>query len=65
MHPVAEVRDVSILEPSDEVEFDVIATQVVEQPSTVPEGDRNQVDLHLVHLPGSQKCLSRPPPHGP
>lgn len=62
MHPVTEVRDVSILEPSDEVEFDVIATHVVEQPSAVPEEDRNQVDLHLVQLPGPQKCLGRPGP---
>lgn len=53
------MHDVSILEPSDEVEFDVITTEVVEQPSTVPEEDLHQVDLHLVHLPGSEKRLGR------
>jgi len=56
------VRDVSILEPSDEVEFDVITTEVIEQPSTVPEDDLHQMDLHLVHLPGSKKRLGRPRP---
>ena len=48
-----------LLEPSDEVEFDVISTEVVEQPSAVAEEDLNQVDLHLVHLPGSEKRLGR------
>jgi hypothetical protein len=56
------VRDVSILEPSDEVEVDVITTEVVEQPSAVPEEDLNQVDLHLVHMPGSEERLGRARP---
>jgi hypothetical protein len=53
------VRDVSVLKPSDEVEFDVIATEVLEQSSAVPEEDRNQVDLHLVEVPGPEERLGR------
>jgi len=56
------VRDVSVLKPSDEVEFDVIATEVVEQSSAAPKEDRNQVDLHLVDVPGSQERLGRARP---
>jgi hypothetical protein len=54
-YPVAEVCDVSVLEQSDEVEFDVITTEVVEQSSAVPEEDLNQVDLHLVDVPCSEE----------
>lgn len=53
------MSDVSVLKPSDEVEFDVIGTEVVEEPPAVPEEDRDQVDLHLVDLPGSEKRLGR------
>ena len=56
------MRDVSVLEPSDEVEFDVITTEVVEQPSAVPEEDLDQVDLHLVHVPGPEERLGRARP---
>jgi hypothetical protein len=56
------VGDVSVLEPSDEVEFDVVPTKVVEQPSAFPKEDRNQVDLHLVDVPGSEERLSRARP---
>ena len=56
------MRDIPILEPSDKVEFDVIAAQVLEQSSAVPEEHRNQVDLHLVQLPGAQKRLGRSRP---
>jgi hypothetical protein len=41
------VRDVSIVESPDEVEFDVIITEVIEQPSATSEEDLNQVDLHF------------------
>ncbi len=54
--------DVPVAEPSDEVEFDVITTEMVEQPSTVPEEDLHQVDLHLVQLPGPEQRLGRPRP---
>lgn len=54
--------DVSVLQPSDEVEFDVITTEVVEQSSTTPEEDLHQVDLHLVDLSGSEECLGRARP---
>jgi hypothetical protein len=56
------VGDVSVLEPSDEVEFDVITTEVVEESSAVPEEDLNQVDLHLVDVPGSEERLGRARP---
>lgn len=56
------MRDVPVLKPSDEVEFDVIATEVVEQPTPLSEEDRDQVDLHLVQLPGSEQCLGCPRP---
>jgi len=35
------VRDVSIVESADEVEFDVIITEVIEQPSAASEEDPN------------------------
>jgi hypothetical protein len=56
------VRDVSIVEPADEVEFDVIITEVIEQPPAASEEDLNQVDLRLVDLPGAQKRLGGPRP---
>ncbi|WP_255222235.1 hypothetical protein [Nocardia otitidiscaviarum] len=34
------MRDVSVLEPSDQVEFDVPTTEVVEKASAFPEQDR-------------------------
>jgi hypothetical protein len=46
-HPVAEVRDVTVVEPSDEVEFDVIITEVIEQPPAASEEDLNG----LTHRP--------------
>jgi hypothetical protein len=61
-YAVAEVRDVSILESSDEFEFDVTTTAGVEQSSAVPEEDMDQVDLHLVHFPGSEERLRRARP---
>jgi hypothetical protein len=56
------VRDVSIVESPDEVEFDVIITEVIEQPSATSEEDLNQVDRHLVDLSGAQKRLGGPRP---
>jgi hypothetical protein len=56
------VRDVSIVESADEVEFDVITTEVIEQPSAASEEDLNQVDLHLVDLSGAEKHLGGPRP---
>jgi hypothetical protein len=48
------VCDVSIVEPSDEVEFNVVITEVIEQPSAASEEDLNEVDLHLSSMtPGS------------
>ncbi|CCW12008.1 hypothetical protein EBESD8_25540 [Rhodococcus aetherivorans] len=46
--------DVSVLEPSDEVEFDVITTEVVEQLSTFPEEDRNQGEVSATR-PGPRR----------
>jgi hypothetical protein len=56
------VRDVTVLEPSHEVEFDVITPEVVEEPSAVPEEDLDQVDLHLVDVPGPEERLGRARP---
>ncbi len=56
------MRDVSVVEPPDEVEFDVIATEVLEQASAVTEEGLNQVDLHLVDVPGPEERLGRARP---
>jgi hypothetical protein len=56
------VRNVPVLEPSDEVELDVITTEVVEESSAFPEEYLNQVDLHLIDVPGAEERLGRTRP---
>ena len=47
-------------QPPDQVEVD--AGQVVEQPPSLPEQHRDDVQLQLVELPGPQERLRRPGP---
>jgi hypothetical protein len=59
------VGHVSILEPPDQLEFDVTTAEMLEQPSPLPEKNRHQVDLQFVHQPGAEQRLSgaRPVDH--
>ena len=65
---VAQVRDVlrELLDirrgqPAEQVEFDLLRRQVVEQPSLLPEEDRDDAQFQLVELPGPQQRLRAAP----
>ena len=68
---VAQVRDVlrELLDirrgqPAEQVEFDLLRRQVVEQPSLLPEEDRDDAQFQLVELPGPQQRLRAAPTPG-
>jgi hypothetical protein len=45
-----------VLRARARVEFDVVGTEPVEQPSALAEQDRGQVDLHWAAASGDQLC---------
>jgi AraC-like DNA-binding protein len=56
---VAQVFGVPSFESSHQLELDVVAVSVLEQPAAGAQENRNQVDLQLVELVRLQQCLHR------
>jgi hypothetical protein len=55
-----EILDLRSGQPADRVELDVLGRQMVEQPSSLPEQDRYDVQFQFVKLPCPQQRLRRP-----
>jgi hypothetical protein len=58
----AKVRDVPIVEPADEAEFDVIATETVEQPSAAAEKDLDEMISISSISPARRRAWAAPAP---
>ena len=56
-HPVAQVGDAGGFDHADELELDVVGAEVLEQPPSLAQQDRDQVDLQLVEHAGAQERL--------
>ena len=58
-YAVPEMRHVPPLKSANQLEFDVIGAEQVEQTSPPAEQDRYEMDLHLVEQTGPQQRLRR------
>src|SRR6187401_2464594 len=57
VYPVAEVRHAGPLDDADELEFDRLGAEVVEEPPSRAQQYRDEVDLHLVEHTSAQERL--------
>src|ERR1019366_4458351 len=54
---VPQVHHAGCFERPDQLKFDVILSQIVEEPPTVAEQNRDEMDLHLIEQPCPQAFL--------